>query len=146
MHHSHAGALTPTNGTGLNSPVLSATQILSREPSQSRVAGDLGLSRESSATRVSRFSVEPSQSPQEPGSSSAAASAAGTPNASQSKRSRFQVSNVEGRPGDIATGNKRNMLRLMQMHHYHATCTDHLLTFCLFFKLSRYRRVCAFDS
>ncbi|KAK3826920.1 MAG: kinase-like domain-containing protein [Linnemannia elongata] len=103
VHHSHAGALTPTNGTGLNSPVLSATQILSREPSQSRVAGDLGLSRESSATRVSRFSVEPSQSPQEPGSSSAAASAAGTPNASQSKRSRFQVSNVEGRPGDIAT-------------------------------------------
>ncbi|KAG9070829.1 hypothetical protein KI688_008370 [Linnemannia hyalina] len=69
VHHSHAGALTPTNGTGLNSPVLSATQILSREPSQSRMAGDLGLSRESSATRVSRFSV----------------------------------SNVEGRPGDIAT-------------------------------------------
>lgn len=115
MHHSHAGALIPTNGTGLNSPVLSATQILSREPSQSRMAGDLGLSRESSATRVSRFSVEPSQSPQEPGPSSAAASAAGTPNASQSKRSRFQVSNVEGRPGDIATGNKCNMLRLMQM-------------------------------
>ncbi|KAF9086179.1 hypothetical protein BGX23_009087 [Mortierella sp. AD031] len=103
VHHSHAGALTPTNGTGLNSPVLSATQILSREPSQSRVAGDLGLSRESSATRVSRFSVEPTQSPQETGPSSAAASATGTPNASQSKRSRFQVSNVEGRPGDIAT-------------------------------------------
>ncbi|KAF9546765.1 hypothetical protein EC957_009370 [Mortierella hygrophila] len=102
VHHSHAGALTPTNGTGLNSPVLSATQILSREPSQSRMAGDLGLSRESSATRVSRFSVEPSQSPQET-ASSVAASAAGTPNASQSKRSRFQVSNVEGRPGDIAT-------------------------------------------
>ncbi|KAG0058660.1 hypothetical protein BGZ89_001076 [Linnemannia elongata] len=103
VHHSHAGALTPTNGTGLNSPVLSATQILSREPSQSRVAGDLGLSRESSATRVSRFSVEPSQSLQETGSSSAAASASGTPNASQSKRSRFQVSNVEGRPGDTVT-------------------------------------------
>ncbi|KAH7051523.1 kinase-like domain-containing protein [Linnemannia elongata] len=103
VHHSHAGALTPTNGTGLNSPVLSATQILSREPSQSRVAGDLGLSRESSATRVSRFSVEPSQSLQETGPSSAAASAFGTPNASQSKRSRFQVSNVEGRPGDTAT-------------------------------------------
>ncbi|KAF9276090.1 hypothetical protein BGZ88_001943 [Linnemannia elongata] len=103
VHHSHAGALTPTNGTGLNSPVLSATQILSREPSQSRVAGDLGLSRESSATRVSRFSVEPSQSLQETGPSSAAASASGTPNASQSKRSRFQVSNVEGRPGDTAT-------------------------------------------
>ncbi|KAF9126111.1 hypothetical protein BGW39_006869 [Mortierella sp. 14UC] len=103
VHHSHAGALTPSNGTGLNSPVLSATQILSRDPSQSRVSGDLGLSRESSATRVSRFSVEPSQSPQETGSSIASASAAGTLNASQSKRSRFQVSNVEGRPGDIAT-------------------------------------------
>ncbi|KAF9913179.1 hypothetical protein EC991_003639 [Linnemannia zychae] len=103
VHHSHAGPLTPSNGTGLNSPVLSATQILSRDPSQSRVSGDLGLSRESSATRVSRFSVEPSQSPQETGPSSASASATGTPNVSQSKRSRFQVSNVEGRPGDIAT-------------------------------------------
>ncbi|KAF9125245.1 hypothetical protein BG015_004935 [Linnemannia schmuckeri] len=103
VHHSHAGALTPTNGTGLNSPVLSATQALSREPSQSRVAGDLGLSRESSATKVSRFSVEPSQSSQEAGPNNAAASAAGTPNASQSKRSRFQVSNVEGRPGEIGT-------------------------------------------
>lgn len=104
VHHSHAGALTPTNGTGLNSPVLSATHVLSREPSQSRAQGDLGLSRDSSTTRVSRFSVEPTMSPQEAGSNSAAASAAGTPNnASQSKRSRFQVSNVEGRPGDIAT-------------------------------------------
>ncbi|KAG0298049.1 hypothetical protein BGZ96_003317 [Linnemannia gamsii] len=103
VHHSHAGALTPTNGTGLNSPVLSATQILSREPSQSRMAGDLGLSRDSSATRVSRFSVEPSQSPQETGPANAIALGAGTPNTSQSKRSRFQVSNVEGRPGDIAT-------------------------------------------
>ncbi|KAG0372131.1 hypothetical protein BGX24_000688 [Mortierella sp. AD032] len=102
VHHSHTGPLTPSNGTGLNSPVLSATQILSRDPSQSRISGDLGLSRESSATRVSRFSVEPSQSPQETGLNIASASAAGTPNASQSKRSRFQVSNVEGRPGEIA--------------------------------------------
>jgi hypothetical protein len=148
VHHSHAGALTPTNGTGLNSPVLSATQILSREPSQSRVAGDLGLSRDSSVTRVSRFSVEPSQSPLETGPPSAAASTAGTPNASQNKRSRFQVSNVEGRPGDIAPGNRRNMLRLMQTRSASlpTACTEHLFTSFLFFKLSRCRRVCAFDS
>lgn len=148
VHHSHAGALTPTNGTGLNSPVLSATQILSREPSQSRMAGDLGLSRDSSATRVSRFSVEPSQSPQETGPTNAAALGAVTPNTSQSKRSRFQVSNVEGRPGEIATGNRRIMLRLMQTRSASlpTTCTGQLFTSFLFFKLSRCRRVCAFNS
>ncbi|KAG0341282.1 hypothetical protein BG000_009630 [Podila horticola] len=98
VHHNPgtpvAGTST-TNGTGANSPVLSST----------RVAGENMLSRDSSATRVSRFSVEPNQSPQEPlssGHSSTAVSSAGTPNPSngpsstQSKKSRFQVSSVEG--------------------------------------------------
>ncbi|KAF9151217.1 hypothetical protein BG015_006947 [Linnemannia schmuckeri] len=68
-----------------------------RQSSQSRVAGDTGLSRDNSTTRVSRFSIETTtQSPQEAGPPSAAVSASGTPNASQTKRSRFQVSNVEG--------------------------------------------------
>ncbi|KAG0021938.1 hypothetical protein BGZ82_011146 [Podila clonocystis] len=93
---------TPTtNGTGANSPILSST----------RVVGENMLSRDSSVTRVSRFSVEPNQSPQEPpssGHSSTVVSSAGTPNPSngpsstQSKKSRFQVSSVEGATHDHA--------------------------------------------
>ncbi|KAG0080798.1 hypothetical protein BGZ92_000468 [Podila epicladia] len=98
VHHNPVTPVagTPnTNGTGANSPILSST----------RVAGENVLSRDSSVTRVSRFSVEPNQSPQEPpssGHSSTVVSSAGTPNPSnglsstQSKKSRFQVSSVEG--------------------------------------------------
>ncbi|KAF9574422.1 hypothetical protein EC968_006582 [Mortierella alpina] len=101
VHHSHAasafGNSTSTNGTGLSSPINTGNQELSRDSSQSRAPGDSLLSRDSSATRVSRFSVEPSQSPQE-----ALTSSAGTPNPSQSKKSRFQVSSVDGRSGELA--------------------------------------------
>ncbi|KAF9294268.1 hypothetical protein BGZ74_011352 [Mortierella antarctica] len=96
VHHNPGTPVagTPnTNGTGANSPILSST----------RVAGENMLSRDSSVTRVSRFSVEPNQSPQEPPSSgSTVVSSAGAPNPSnglsstQSKKSRFQVSSVEG--------------------------------------------------
>ncbi|KAF9930814.1 hypothetical protein BGZ67_005598 [Mortierella alpina] len=101
VHHNHAasssGNSTSTNGTGLSSPILTGNQELSRDSSQSRAPGDSLLSRDSSATRVSRFSVEPSHSPQE-----ALTSSVGTPNPSQSKKSRFQVSSVEGRSGELA--------------------------------------------
>ncbi|KAI7818410.1 hypothetical protein BC939DRAFT_294098 [Gamsiella multidivaricata] len=79
VHHSPApptsGASGLVNGTGLHSPVLSATNT-----------------RDSSQTRVSRFSVEPSQPSQD---TSAVLSTVGTPNLSQGKRSRFQVSSVD---------------------------------------------------
>lgn len=82
----------------------SARPAITRDTSQSRVASENMLSRDSSVTRVSRFSVEPNQSPQEPPSSghNTVVSSAGTPNPSngpsstQSKKSRFQVSSVEG--------------------------------------------------
>lgn len=99
VHHTHgaSGSLAPStsSGTGTGSPGHGTS--LSRESSQSRVAGDTGLSRDNSATRASRFSIETTnQSSQEAGPPSATVSATGTPNAAQSKRSRFQVSNVEG--------------------------------------------------
>ncbi|KAF9355544.1 hypothetical protein BGX26_006420 [Mortierella sp. AD094] len=81
---------------------------LSREPSQPRVVGDTGLIRDNSTTRVSRFSVEPNIAHTEGLSTpvSVVVSSAGTPSpssgplATPSKRSRFQVSSVEGgRPG-----------------------------------------------
>ncbi|KAH7051486.1 kinase-like domain-containing protein [Linnemannia elongata] len=99
VHHTHgaSGSVAPStsSGTGTGSPGHGTS--LSRESSQSRVAGDTGLSRDNSATRASRFSIETTnQSSQEAGPPSATVSATGTPNAAQSKRSRFQVSNVEG--------------------------------------------------
>ena len=99
IHHTHgASGLVPpssSNSPGTGSPGHGTS--LSRESSQSRVAGDTGLSRDNSTTRVSRFSIETTtQSPQEAGPPSATVSTTGTPNASQNKRSRFQVSNVEG--------------------------------------------------
>ncbi|KAF9373448.1 hypothetical protein CPB97_000536 [Podila verticillata] len=108
VHHNPGTPIsgTPvTNGTGANSPVLSSARpAIARDTSQSRVASENMLSRDSSVTRVSRFSVEPNQSPQEPPSSGhgTVVSSAGTPNPSngpsstQSKKSRFQVSSVEG--------------------------------------------------
>ncbi|KAG0041688.1 hypothetical protein BGZ83_001445 [Gryganskiella cystojenkinii] len=108
VHHSNGQSpATPApsaNGTGLSSPVLSGTRILAQDTSQSRTpTGEAGLSRDSSATRVSRFNVESTiQAPHENHSNTGATPAAGTPNASQSKRSRFQVSSVDGRPTDIA--------------------------------------------
>jgi hypothetical protein len=99
VHHTHGAsgsmAQSSSSSTGMGSPGHGMS--LSRESSQSRVAGDTGLSRDNSATRVSRFSIETTTpSPQDAGPPSTTASATGTPNASQSKRSRFQVSNVEG--------------------------------------------------
>ncbi|KAF9965507.1 hypothetical protein BGZ70_004703 [Mortierella alpina] len=109
VHHTSGTPLSGTpiyaNGTGISSPALASIQgTLSRELSQSRLAGDQGLSRENSASRVSRFSIESSAPPSEisSGPNSAAVSSTGTPNPSngslgaQSKRSRFQVSSVEG--------------------------------------------------
>jgi len=109
VHHTTGTPLsgTPvyTNGTGISSPAMASIQgALSRESSQSRLAGDQGLSRENSASRVSRFSIESSAPPSEisSGPNSAGVSSTGTPNPSsgslgaQSKRSRFQVSSVEG--------------------------------------------------
>ncbi|KAI8600534.1 kinase-like domain-containing protein [Dissophora ornata] len=100
------GAPISTNGgAGTSSPTVATIHgtPLSRESSQSRVAGDTGLTRENSTTRISRFSVEPSPSPVYPeGPINAVVSSAGTPNSangsvgSLSKRSRFQVSSVEG--------------------------------------------------
>ncbi|KAF9281117.1 hypothetical protein BGZ68_006828, partial [Mortierella alpina] len=118
VHHTSGTPLsgTPTiaNGTGLSSPAMASIQgTLSRESSQSRIAGDQGLSRENSSSRVSRFSIESSAPPSEisSGPNSAAVSSTGTPNPSngslgvQSKRSRFQVSSVEGsRSADHPTG------------------------------------------
>ncbi|KAF9358161.1 hypothetical protein BGX26_002378 [Mortierella sp. AD094] len=90
VHHNHtapaSAGSTSTNGGVLNSPGLASVNVLSRDSSQSR---------------TSRFSVEPTQSPLETVPNSATVSSAGTP--SQSKRSRFQVSSVEGRPGEIST-------------------------------------------
>ncbi|KAG0340815.1 hypothetical protein BG004_006269 [Podila humilis] len=111
VHHNHGtpgqGTSTATNGAGANSPVLSSTRTatIPRDASQSRMTNESVLSRDSSATRVSRFSVEPNQSQLELPSnsqSSTAVSTAGTPNPSngpssiQSKKSRFQVSSIEG--------------------------------------------------
>ncbi|KAF9931573.1 hypothetical protein BGZ67_005240 [Mortierella alpina] len=114
VHHTSGTPLsgTPTiaNGTGISSPALASIQgTLSRESSQSRLAGDQGLSRENSTSRISRFSIESSAPPSSAplseissGPNSAAVSSTGTPNPSngslgaQSKRSRFQVSSVEG--------------------------------------------------
>ncbi|KAF9988041.1 hypothetical protein BGZ65_012996 [Modicella reniformis] len=101
VHHT-----TSTNGSGSNPPVLMGVQgtALPSESSQSRVPGDTGMTRENSAARICRLSVEPSTSHPESssGTSSATAPSTGTPNPSngasgtQSKRSRFQVSSVEG--------------------------------------------------
>ncbi|KAG0202275.1 hypothetical protein BGX28_005160 [Mortierella sp. GBA30] len=119
VHHTHgapvSSTLAPANSTGTSSPAPSGTQgsPLSRESSQSRVAGDHGISRDNSISRVSRFSIESSAAPSEisSGSNSAVVSSTGTPNPSggllgaQSKRSRFQVSSVEGsKSSDLATG------------------------------------------
>ncbi|KAG0325409.1 hypothetical protein BGZ99_000656 [Dissophora globulifera] len=97
VHHNAA----PVSGAGLNSPVLTGTSTLAVDSSQSK---------------VSRFSVEPTSTTQETSTavmptstpSSGMTSATGTPNASQSKRSRFQVSSVEGRPGEIPTGKEHS--------------------------------------
>ncbi|KAF9953618.1 hypothetical protein BGZ72_005305 [Mortierella alpina] len=118
VHHTSgtplSGTPTVSNGTGMSSPALASLQgTLSRESSQSRMAGDQALSRENSSSRVSRFSTQSSAPPSEisSGPNSAVVSSTGTPNASngslgaQSKRSRFQVSSVEGsRSTDHATG------------------------------------------
>ncbi|KAF8976779.1 hypothetical protein BGZ46_007975, partial [Entomortierella lignicola] len=107
VHHNHS---TPTSAAPINSHGSSAIYgtPLSRETSQSRIAGDTGLMRDASITRLSRFSVEPSIAHPEGISTpvSAVVSSVGTPSsangplASQSKRSRFQISSVEsGRPG-----------------------------------------------
>ncbi|KAG0257403.1 hypothetical protein BG011_003962 [Mortierella polycephala] len=91
-------------GTGPNSPALMGIlgTPLSRESSQSRVAGDTGLTRDNSTTRVSRFSIEPSVNPSEGSAvpNSTTVSSTGTPNPAssagiQSKRSRFLVSSIE---------------------------------------------------
>ncbi|KAF9401099.1 hypothetical protein BGX21_002702 [Mortierella sp. AD011] len=91
VHHNHAAPApagsTSTNGGVLNSPGLTNINVLPRDSSQSK---------------ISRFSVEPTQSSLEPAPNSATAPSIGTPN--QSKRSRFQVSSVEGKPGEISTG------------------------------------------
>ncbi|KAF9435520.1 hypothetical protein BGZ76_006125 [Entomortierella beljakovae] len=109
VHHSHGtatpGGVVPTNGTVL-SPM---TQLsihgtpISRESSQSRITGESGLTRDNSVTRASRFSVESNihhsensiapvgTSTHSPG----AHSTANIPSATQSKRSRFQVSSVD---------------------------------------------------
>ncbi|KAI1315417.1 hypothetical protein EDD11_000805 [Mortierella claussenii] len=75
VHHNHAppssGASTSSSGAGLNSPMLTGVSVLSRDSSQSR---------------TSRFSVEPTQSAAESVPNSAVTSSAGTPNPSQSKR------------------------------------------------------------
>ncbi|KAF9917467.1 hypothetical protein BX616_000921 [Lobosporangium transversale] len=65
VNHTHSApalsTLTSTNGTYTNSPAPSVIHgtPLSREPSQSKVASDTGLTRDNSAARISRFSVEP---------------------------------------------------------------------------------------
>ncbi|KAG0057511.1 hypothetical protein BGZ83_009150 [Gryganskiella cystojenkinii] len=121
VHHNHSvptSGSNTTNGTGSNSPALTGSQgsPLSRESSLSRVAGESTLSRDNSSTRVSRFSIESTASPTEGSvaTSSVPPSSVGTPNPSngpsstQSKRSRFQISSVEGGrtadypPGDAA--------------------------------------------
>jgi len=121
VHHTHAssvsGTPTITNGAGSHPPTLAGAQDTTqpRESSLSRVSGDVGLTRENSSTRISRFSVEPSTSSAlhpEAGSSNTPVSSTGTPSPSngalgpQSKRSRFQVSSVEGgrSTGDHLTG------------------------------------------
>ncbi|KAI1317519.1 hypothetical protein EDD11_008326 [Mortierella claussenii] len=109
VHHTHStppsSASTSTNGALTNSPALTGIQgtPLSREPSQSRVAGDTGLVRDNSTSRISRFSIESSSAHPEGtgGPNNASVSSTGTPHSSngppsaQSKRSRFQVSSVE---------------------------------------------------
>lgn len=104
VHHSHIAQPPSTpapsaNATGLSSPVLSGTRVVAGDSSQQSV-----LSRDSSATRVSRFNVGTSQPPLEPHPNSTATPTADTPNATQSKRSRFQVSSVDGRPVDVVIG------------------------------------------
>ncbi|KAF9175911.1 phospholipase C type enzyme [Mortierella sp. AD010] len=120
VHHSHitptSDSSTLTTGVGTNPPSQLAVPgaPLSREPPQPRVVSDTGLIRDISTTRVSRFSIEPnithSEGPSTP--VSVVTSSAGTPThssgllATPSKRSRFQVSSVEGsRPvGDQGEG------------------------------------------
>ncbi|KAF9113826.1 hypothetical protein BGX27_000730 [Mortierella sp. AM989] len=89
VHHNHVAPAptgsTSSNGGILNSPVLAGVNVLSRDSSQSR---------------TSRFSVEPTPSPLDTAPNSASASVAGTP--SQSKRSRFQVSSVDGRTSEVS--------------------------------------------
>ncbi|KAG0021757.1 hypothetical protein BGZ80_001772 [Entomortierella chlamydospora] len=120
VHHSHntpiSDSSTLTTGVGTNPPsqLVIHGAPLSREPSQPRVVSDTGLIRDISTTRVSRFSIEPnithSESPSTP--VSVVISSAGTPThssgplATPNKRSRFQVSSVEGgRPvGDQGEG------------------------------------------
>ncbi|GJJ73601.1 serine/threonine-protein kinase OSR1/STK39 [Entomortierella parvispora] len=116
VHHNHASPTSgSTSGTGTSSPAVNGAQgmPLSRESSQSRVAGESGLSRDNSSTRVSRFSIESTASPTEGSvaTSSVPTSSTGTPNPSngpsgtQSKRSRFQISSVEGgRTADYPPG------------------------------------------
>lgn len=109
VHHSHATQplATPApsaSSTGMSSPVLSGTLVMARDSSQSRIQGEAVLSRDSSATRVSRFNVEASLPSHDPQLNSTAAATAGALATSQSKRSRFQVSSVDGKPADIATG------------------------------------------
>ncbi|KAF9113804.1 hypothetical protein BGX27_000774 [Mortierella sp. AM989] len=105
VQHNHVTPIstTLTSGTGTSSPVQPAIHgtPLSREPSQSRVAGDTGLMRDNSAARISRFSVEPTVAHTE-GPTAPVSVVVSTPSplnglsAAQSKRSRFQVSSVEG--------------------------------------------------
>ncbi|KAF8926763.1 hypothetical protein BGZ58_010937 [Dissophora ornata] len=101
VHHNppvSGTSTTSTNGVVLSSPVLTGINATPRDSSQ---------------TRASRFSIEPAQSPLETTATtsspnSTATSIAGTPSAPQSKRSRFQVSNVEEKLGEPSpTGKKQ---------------------------------------
>ncbi|KAF9431973.1 hypothetical protein BGZ76_011464 [Entomortierella beljakovae] len=84
VHHNHPPASGGAVPVSMPSPVLGSVSTLARDSSQ---------------TRTSRFSIEPTQSQElAPSSSTSSASAI-----SQSKRSRFQVSSVEGKLGDIST-------------------------------------------
>ncbi|KAF9410899.1 hypothetical protein BGZ94_001492 [Podila epigama] len=109
VHHSSTSG--PGTPIGPNSPALSAIRSgsipLSRESSVGRISNDSTLTRDNSVTRVSRFSIESTHSApsSEPTSTphSGANSTAGTPPIARGhtstpvKKSRFQVSTVDGR-------------------------------------------------
>ncbi|KAF9581309.1 hypothetical protein BGW38_001723 [Lunasporangiospora selenospora] len=89
------------NGAGatLASPAVTSSATLSRESSQSRAGGESGLSRDNSLARASRFSVEGSAINSEGSSvspSSVPPVASSGSSSIQAKRSRFQISTVEG--------------------------------------------------
>ncbi|KAF9394015.1 hypothetical protein CPC16_000423 [Podila verticillata] len=116
----HTSSSTPGTPTGTSSPALSAMRStpLSRESSQSRATGDSAVSRDNSATRVSRFSIESTHTIPHPESNSTVHSSTGSSGASTSanghpgvpgKKSRFQVSSVDSRSvGDHGPGEGPN--------------------------------------